>query len=254
MVEPRRKKSRLSIAARSCNRQQEVPPIQHDNDEEETSDDSTSSSSSHETRKQLLMKEAVKTLFKRKSIHQAIVANPDGRRQAANSNQAPFAVIAKGGKGAPKYQDYVLAFLDPAVWDREAPASPGEDGFMRGRAVLTPKRCRDPRNGGSWRKLICFVKKEDTRYSYLGTYEIVTEQPNGDQMIGEFDFPPIDPESVAGKTVLKALTQQKHYSPVEALEWLDDPANWRSTPIRFVDFDCELYCNIKAMEERRTRG
>jgi hypothetical protein len=68
MVEPRRKKSRLSIATRRCDRQQEVPPAQHDNGEEETSDDSTSSSSSHETRKQQLMKEAVKTLLKRKRI------------------------------------------------------------------------------------------------------------------------------------------------------------------------------------------
>ena len=130
--------------------------------------------------KKALMEQASNTTFKRKSIHQAIVDRPDGRKQAANSNHAPFSVIAKGGKGAKQYQDQVLCFLDPCVWDVNAPTLAGQDGFMRARPKITAERCLT--SSGKWRPLICFAKNKG-RYSYLGTYEIATDV-DGSQMIG----------------------------------------------------------------------
>jgi len=61
----------------------------------------------------LLMEQAKTTTFRRKSIHQAIVDRPDGQRQGANSNQAPFSVIAKGGKGAENIKIMSCAFSIP---------------------------------------------------------------------------------------------------------------------------------------------
>jgi hypothetical protein len=237
MSEPNRKKARRSQAKQR--------------------DDEAAKSNEDESRQTLLMKEAAETPVKRKSIHQAIVSNPDGARQAANSHQSPFAVVSVGGTGAEKYQDMVLAFLDPTVWDRGAPVAPGEDGDMRARPEQTRKRCR--RADGSWRKLICCRRLKEARYIYLGTYEIETEF--GDQCIGEYDedtfddmLAEIDPEKgsdkYAGKKIIKALKSNHDMSHEESLEWLNSPKNWRLTPIRFVGFDCELFSHIVAMEER----
>jgi hypothetical protein len=176
-------------------------------------------------------------------VHRSIVHNPDGRRQAANSNQAPFAAIT-AASGAKKYQGCVLTFLEPHIWDREAPKTPATDGFMRARLDQALARCRNPDR--TWRKLICFSKlaAKQPRYIYLGTYELATED-NGDLMVGE--LPPMEPDSNQGKYIVKTL-MAKGLSREESLEWIDDPKNWRSTPLSFVEFDCELFAMLKTME------
>lgn len=199
---------------------------------------------------EFLMGQAKTLVFKRKIIHQALVDNPDGRRQAANSHQAPFAVIAKGGNGAEQHQDKVLVFLEPHAWDMKAPTEPGQDGFMRARPEKTERMCRNKK--GKWRQLYCFAKQAQKVpcYTYLGTYEIATDI-DGSQLVGEFDdFVPYEPTSSAGKQLIRCL-ERKGCSNQEALEWLQDPQNWRSTHIQFVDFDCDLFLAIKAMQELR---
>lgn len=202
----------------------------------------------------LLIEEAKTITFRRKSIHQSLVEHPDGRRQAANSNQAPFAPIAAGGKGAKKYQCSTLCFLD-RVWDFRAPCSPGEDGHMRARPSLTAQRCLDA--NGKWRSLICFLKEENnkknTRYYYLGTYKIALDEVDGSQMIGEFDeFVPYEPTSPAGRQVFRALKKEGKTNE-EALDWLQNPSKWRSTIIEYIDFDSTLFETLKRMEENNQR-
>lgn len=191
--------------------------------------------------------EADALTIKRKSIHRALVSNPDGKNSAGNSHQSPYAVIAENGKGDIKYKGRALTFLDPNGWDPAAPSSAGVDGYMR---YLKQRSEKDLLlKDGAWRELICFSKQKKGGYTYLGNYEIVTDV---DGKLVPMD-PPGAPEIKGGKEITKKLSTTKQFAKKnpeskEVEEWIKDPENWKRVPIHFLYFDENLWSTIKNME------
>jgi len=199
--------------------------------------------------------------IKRKSIHYAIVQNPNGIDMAANTHAAPYAVIADKGKADQKYKGKVLVFLDPYTWDKHAPA-PGQDGYIRALEKRAPAQLK--KRFGAWRELICFSKKKKGNvYTYLGNYTIITD-PDGLQTMAEVQDSAVKPgtESAAVNKISKAIKKTKEYKEAEAegeakpasSEWIADGKNWKQTAIKFIQFDTGLWEDIKAMEVHQGRN
>ena len=108
---------------------------------------------------------------------------------------------------------------------------------------------------GRYKELICFTKKGSDRiYQYIGNYNFATES-DGTPMIGEFEKEKLQlvPGSPQCKEVLNAIKyskkRKKETPDLTPQQWVDDKKNWRVIPIKFNNFDCELWNNIKTMND-----